>query len=239
MSEEWTAECEELLKDWGEKSGCYRWLSAKSEKKYRRQHYAFSVPVIILSTLSGVASAGLSSYVNEDGQQTGQAVIGGVNIFAGILGTLQSFLKVSEIMEAHRIQGVAWSKLSRTISIELALDPVRRQNAHDFLKICRAEYDRLIESSPTIDDDVIAMFKKTFKTYKVSKPNICNGLDHISVYRTLGKDEPETDPVSVAETLGALAGRDSAFNIPTDPSQALASPTVATGTRPTGFQTEL
>ena len=207
MSEEWTEECEALLADWAEKAGCYRWLSSKSEKKYRRQYYAFSVPVIILSTLSGVASAGLSSYVPDSGQKTGQAFIGGVNIFAGILSTLQNFLKVSETMEAHRIQGVAWSKLSRTISIELALDAKRRQNAHDFLKICRAEYDRLIESSPTIDDDIIAVFKKNFKDYEVAKPNICNGLDKVSIYRfdddSKNDDEASPDPGSDAEALDA------------------------------------
>lgn len=183
-SEGWTDECEELLKEWSEKAGCYRWLSSKCEKKYKRQYYSFSIPVIILSTLTGVANAGLTSYVPEESQKTGQALIGGVNIFAGILGTLQNFLKVSEIMESHRIQGVAWSKLGRTISIELALDRKRRQNAHDFLKICRAEYDRLIESSPTIDDDIITQFKRNFKDYDVAKPNICNGLDRVSIYRT-------------------------------------------------------
>jgi hypothetical protein len=50
-----------------------------------------------------------------------QAIIGGVNLLAGVLGTLQSFLKVAETMESHRASGSAWSKLGRNISIELAL----------------------------------------------------------------------------------------------------------------------
>lgn len=58
-----------------------------------------------------------------------QAIIGGVNLLAGVLGTLQSFLKVAETMESHRASGVAWSKLGRNISIELALDPARRAPA--------------------------------------------------------------------------------------------------------------
>ena len=72
------------------------------------------------------------------------------------------------------------------IQIELALDRKRRKNAHDFLKISRAEYDRLIESSPSIDDDIIRSFKSTFKNYKeldISVPNICNGLDRVSIFR--------------------------------------------------------
>ena len=179
----WSEEVERLLKEWSEKSSCYRWLHTKSEKKYRLRYFSFSIPVIILSTLTGAANVGLSSYVPEHLQATGQAIIGGVNIFAGIISTLQNFLKVAETMEAHRISGVSWSKLGRNISIEMALDPARRTNCSDFLAMCRAEYDRLIEQSPLITDDIIKEFKKKFKNYDVSKPSITNGLDKCIVYK--------------------------------------------------------
>ena len=181
--ETWSLEVEKLLCEWSEKASCYRWLYNKSEKKYRRRYYLFSIPVIILSTLTGAVNVGLNTYVPESGQKNAQAIVGGVNIFAGILSTLQNFLKVAEIMESNRSAGVSWSKLGRNISIELAIDPSRRENCHDFLAICRAEYDRLIEQSPTIDDDVIDTFKKKFKTYKVCKPAITNGLDKCDIYK--------------------------------------------------------
>ena len=181
--EVWTCECEKLLAEWSEKASCYRWLHGRSEKKYRSRYYAFSIPVIILSTLTGAANVGMDSFVPDDAKSIASAIVGGVNIFAGILGTLQNFLKVAEIMESHRSSGVAWSKLGRNISIELAVDPKRRQNAHDFLKLSRAEYDRLIEQSPVIDDDIIGTFKKKFTSYDVSKPNICNGLDKCNIYQ--------------------------------------------------------
>ena len=179
----WTTECEILLAEWSEKATCYRWLHNSSEKKYRLRYYMFSIPVIILSTLTGAANVGLSSYVPEKSQSTAQAIVGSVNIFAGILSTLQNFLKVAELMESHRSAGVSWSKLGRNISIELAIDPDRRQNCHDFLSICRAEYDRLIEQSPLITDDIINTFKKKFKEYKTSKPAITNGLDKCVIYK--------------------------------------------------------
>ena len=180
--EVWSTEIELLLAEWSEKSTCYRWLHSRSEKKYRKRYYSFSIPVIILSTLAGVANAGLATYVPESGHKTGQAIIGGVNIFAGILSTLQNFLKVAEVMESHRSCSVSWSKLGRAISIELAMDPKRRQNCHDFLKVCRAEYDRLIEQSPIITDDIIKVFKRKFKAYDVAKPPICNGLDKCVIF---------------------------------------------------------
>lgn len=181
--ESWTNECEQLLASWSEKASCYRWLHGRSEKKYRSRYYAFSIPVIILSTLTGAANVGMDSFVPAETKSLVSAIVGGVNIFAGILGTLQNFLKVAETMEAHRLSGVSWSKLGRNISIELALDDKRRTPAHDFLKICRAEYDRLIEQSPVIDDDIISSFRKKFKIYKVSKPSICNGLDECNIYK--------------------------------------------------------
>jgi hypothetical protein len=183
MTTRWNEECEELLAEWSEKASCYRWLHGRSEKKYKKQYYMFSIPVIILSTLTGAANVGMDSFVPTEKKAIAGAVVGGVNIFAGILSTLQNFLKVAELMESHRSSGVAWSKLGRNIAIELALDHKRRGIQNDFLKIARAEFDRLIESSPMIDDDIIRQFQNKFNNYKISIPSICNGLDKCEIYR--------------------------------------------------------
>ena len=184
--DDWSDEIEELLSEWGEVSMCYAYLHNYSTRKYKKKYQHLQIPIIVLSTLTGVGNFAVDSYIPEDYQHGFTAVVGGLNIFCGILGTLSNFLKLSETMESHRIQGISWSKLGRQIQIELALDRKRRQNAHDFLKISRAEYDRLIESSPSIDDDIIRSFKSTFKNYKeldISVPNICNGLDRVSIFR--------------------------------------------------------
>ena len=198
----WSEEVELLLKSWSEKATCFRWLHARCEKKFRSRYYSFSIPVIILSTLTGAANVGLSSYIPEDNQSIAQAIVGGVNIFAGILGTLQNFLKVAEQMESHRASSVAWSKLGRAICIELALQPSRRSNCHDFLSIARAEYDRLIEQSPCISDDVIHTFKSRFKSYKISKPSITNGLDTCDIYKE------KVDDAVIKKEMKELSGEE-------------------------------
>ena len=199
----WSNEVEELLGEWAEKAGCFRWLHTRSEKKYKTRYYMFSIPVIILSTLTGTANFGMDSYVPESGQATATAIIGGFNILAGILSTLQNFLKVAENMEAHRAAGVAWSKLGRNISIELALDPKRRTKATDFLKLSRAEYDRLIEQSPMLDDDIVSQFRTKFEKYKlepkdktlISIPNICNGFEKCDIFRQEGNEVLKAKPL--------------------------------------------
>jgi hypothetical protein len=179
----WTDECEALLAEWSEKASCYRWLHGRCEKSYRTWYYCFSIPVIILSTLTGAANVGMDSFVPAESKSIASAIVGGVNIFAGIVSTLQNFLKVAELMEGHRIAGVSWGKLQRNIAIELALDPSRRVIQGDFLKLARAEYDRLIEAGPIIDDGIIKQFNSKFKNYEVSVPSICNGLDKCNIYK--------------------------------------------------------
>jgi hypothetical protein len=204
--DEWTDECETLLAEWSEKASCYRWLHGRCEKSYKKWYYCFSIPVIILSTLTGAANVGMDSFVPQESKSIASAIVGSVNIFAGIISTLQNFLKVAELMEGHRIAGVSWGKLQRNISIELALDPRRRVLQTDFLKLCRAEYDRLIEAGPLIDDGVIYQFNKKFNNYKVSKPSICNGLDKCNIYK-IDKDL-RMDPSEFTEGIEDIIEKD-------------------------------
>jgi hypothetical protein len=151
------------------------------------------IPIIVLSTLTGTANFA-DSYVPTGFKQGFSALVGSLNLFCGILGTLLSFLRYSEIYEGHRISALSWSKLGRTIQIELSLQDKKRKPCRDFLKVCRSEYDNLLESSPNIDIDIINMFNKKFegKYDNVRKPIICNGLKEIKAYQTSpGKPDVE------------------------------------------------
>ena len=112
----WTIEQERLLAEWAEKAKCFRWLHNRSEKSYRSKNYAFTIPVIILSTLTGTANFAMDSFVPDESKPLAMATVGSVNIFAGILSTLQNFLRYAELMESHRLCEVQWSKFGRNIA---------------------------------------------------------------------------------------------------------------------------
>lgn len=194
--EEWSDEIEELLSEWGEISMCYAYLHNFSHRKYKKKHHHIQIPIIVLSTLTGVGNFAVDSYIPEGFKQGFTAGVGTLNIFCGILGTLASFLRYSETMEGHRISALAWSKLSRSIEIELSLHDKKRKPCRDFLKVCRAEYDNLLESSPSVDIDIITMFNKKFndKYPNVRKPIVCNGLKEIKPYKTHTEPEKEKEP---------------------------------------------
>ena len=193
----WSPEIESLLSEWSEVSQCYAYLHNFSTRKYKKKYHHLQIPIIILSTLTGTANFATDSYVPEDYQHGFSAGVGTLNIACGILGTLLAFLKYAEIYEGHRISALAWSKLSRAIEIELSLQKRKRKPCRDFLKICRSEYDNLLESSPNVDLDIINMFNKKFdKKYpNVRRPIICNGLKEIKVYnQDIENPEPEPEP---------------------------------------------
>ena len=182
----WTREQEVLMAQWADVASCYRWLHDKAEKKYNLLNLKISIPVIILSTLTGAANFAVGSFIPPDDtrmQNYVSAGLGGLSIFAGILTTLGNFFQYAQKSESNRVAGIAWGKFQRLLAVELAINPHDRIEAMDFLKICRGELDRMIEQSPQIPDDVIAEFEKEFKHIPNLKvPDICHGIEHTTVF---------------------------------------------------------
>jgi hypothetical protein len=160
-------------------------LHDRTEKKLSSKNNLITIPVIILSTITGTASVGLTGLVGDipNGQKYGQVAIGMVSLFTGILTTLGNFFRYAQNSEAHRVAAVSWSKFNRLISVELAQKPDDRMDSLDFINICRQDLDRLIEQSPQIPDDVIDKFGREFDEQEdLSKPDICNNIEHTSVF---------------------------------------------------------
>ncbi len=182
----WTKPQEELMAAWADIAACYRWMHDKSEKRFSHLNLSMSIPIIILSTLTGTANFGIDSIVGDNPAHKKYAsfAIGSASLIAGILGTLGNFLRFAQFQESHRVASVAWGKFQRLVAVELALHPNDRADCMDFLKLCRAELDRLIEQSPAIPPGVVTAFEKKFgKMEEIEKPEICGDIDHTKVYR--------------------------------------------------------
>jgi hypothetical protein len=182
----WSREQEELMAKWADIASCYRWMHDRAEKSFYKKNLSITIPVIVLSTLTGTANFGLSSIFgsDQDGQKMASFAIGGVSIIAGVLTTLGNFLRYAQLNEAHRVSGIAWGKFQRQIAVELSLHPNDRLDSMDFIKICRTELDRLIEQSPVIPDSIIAEFQEIFgDNDALEKPEIVGDIDHTTIFR--------------------------------------------------------
>jgi hypothetical protein len=182
----WTREQEELMAGWSDIAACYRWMHDRCEKIMARSNKCITTPVIILSTLTGSANFIVSSLTGDNVEmgKMAQIAIGGVSIFTAILQTLGNDYRFAQQSEAHRVASIAWGKFQRQLAVELALHPKERIDCMDFLKLCRAELDRLIEQSPPIPDKVIYAFEEEFKSIPdLKKPDIAHGMDHTRVFK--------------------------------------------------------
>jgi len=168
----WHRQQELILKKWGESSSCLRYMHYKAYQKYKKMSFRFTLPIIIISTITGTANFAQESFP-EDWIHYVPLVIGGFNIFGGILTTILQFMKVNELMEAHRVSSISYGKLYRNIFLELNLPPSNR--THDgmsMLDVCKTEYDRLIEQSPPIPGDIQQDFEYNFPDAEFTKPDI-------------------------------------------------------------------
>ena len=181
----WHSQQEEILKMWGEASACYRFMNYQAYLNYKKMSFRFTLPIIVISTVTGTANFAQGTFPSV-AQPYVPSVIGAFNLFAAIITTIMQFLKVNELMECHRVSSVQYGKLSRMIRLELALPLFERSmDGSDMVEQCRAEFDRLIEQSPSIPGYIIRQFEAEFPGEAgFSKPEIMN-IVPISAYRVI------------------------------------------------------
>ena len=152
----WKDEQEQILKKWGDKALCFKMMHERAYKRYWCLNAWFNIPVIIISTLTGTGN--FASGTLGSNATTFLFALGALNIGSGIIATIASYTGVAQKLEAHRFSSIHWDKFARKIQIELAKARVDRTKAKDFIKLAADEYDRLIEMSPILPNDIIRWF---------------------------------------------------------------------------------
>ena len=196
----WTKEHEDILIEWADKAMCYRWLHSKANAMFSSLNAWYTIPVIVISTLTGTANFA-QERVPLGFQNYFVMIVGGFNILAGIISTIQQFLKITQLNEAHRVSGIAWDKFYRNVKIELAKHPTERMPVSQMIKMCKEEFDRLMETSPVIPDKIVQTFKISFEKAsnfdKIVKPEICDVLISTDKYRNPWANEENKTKKSV------------------------------------------
>ena len=162
----WKKTDENLLEEWADHGKSFRWMHEQARLKFWKKNIQFQVPVIILSTLTGAANFA-QERVAPEYQGYYAITVGFFNIIAGIIATIQTFLKVSESLEGHRVASVAWGKYYHNVKTELQKEPEDREDVVDFMKYAKMEYEKLVEQSPPIPPAIVDRLKSNVNKSEV------------------------------------------------------------------------
>ena len=178
----WKEEEEDLLKRWADKSQCYQWMHSKSREIYQKKNAWYTIPVIIISTVTGTANFAQERF-SESQRPYANMTIGALSIIAGIITTISQFLKVSELNEGHRVASLSWGKFYRELNTQLIKHPLDRKDPEQFMEYCKEEYNRLVEISPPMPKKIIETFKSKFKNKdELSKPEIGDFIEATKIF---------------------------------------------------------
>ena len=178
----WKSEEEIILKQWADKAQCYQWMHSKCRDIYQNKNAWFTIPVIIISTVTGTANFAQDRFPDKYKEYM-VMTIGTLSIIAGIITTIYQFLKISELNEGHRAATISWGKFYNTLKTTVARHPLDRLPPSELINIYQDEYERLIEISPDILPKIIKKFNSVFKkNIDLVKPEICSKLDTTQIY---------------------------------------------------------
>ena len=180
---EWCEKQEKLLIKWADKAAGYRWLHNHARLFYKRQNDWLAYPSIVIASLTGVGGFAVLNPSGSEDLSTEtktnimiiQYFFAFLNVLGGILTSISKFSQSLSLSEAHSAQCVQWSKLYRSIDMELSLDIRHRDNVVEFIMKCRNDYDKLLDDSPDIPAITIQAWLAQFPD-KENKPDVCNGL---------------------------------------------------------------
>jgi hypothetical protein len=159
-----------LLIKWMEQSKVYRVLHASAANDFASSDSYYKVPAIIITALSAGLAFSVQVFPHEVDLYI-PVLVGMLNLVAGVFTSICSFKRLPELAEANRIAAIQFSKLHRKITEKLTISD-KEEDINEFTAGIREDMDSLIESGPSIPENVIRAFMRKNGDTKLSLPTI-------------------------------------------------------------------
>lgn len=151
----WNDTQKKFMKQMIDRAKCYIWLYDRSFRLYKTLWLLHMIPVLIITTFSGVANLGQLGFADSSLIESQRAriiypiVLGMLNIVAAILTSLVQFFKIAEQKEAHRRAGKDWQQFSTDMEIIFFAEFQVSVRNRKFEKMI-TRYKQLLDKSPSI-----------------------------------------------------------------------------------------
>lgn len=150
---QWLPEEEEYLRILHRRCHRLGLVYKKIHIKYKQTQNKFRLPAILLSSISGVVSFGQTVFP-EEAQRWVSISVGGVNIFIAIINTVESYMKIGEMVTKSITSYAVLHKLADDIFCEISIPTKDRETSGiAFLRDCYTRYQQIMDSAPLIEDE--------------------------------------------------------------------------------------
>ena len=141
----WSSDIETILENISHNCGlCSEYHKAKYEKLIQELKW-YKLPVIILSSLNGLASVTLSSYME---QQVVSLVTAVISLLVGTISSIELYLSIQRRSDSELLSYKSYYTLALKINTTLKLKPEHRHTDGDtFLQTCIGEYESLFNGA--------------------------------------------------------------------------------------------
>jgi len=174
----WTEAKENVLKGYAEECQCMYITYTKEYVKYRSLGYFFTIPSIIISTVTGL----LAFDASFNSSSNGPFVIGGLNIFVAVVGTIYKVLKYGDLESQFKFLAGEHLKLYAEIQAMLVKSPEERENSLEFVRKIENRRLQLIDDAPVISDQTRSNFKRKYKNQVPELPVLLEKINKIKIY---------------------------------------------------------
>jgi hypothetical protein len=146
---EMSSSLEYMLRRSGEECEAWSKLHLMAHKKFKHRETMFNLPIITITAFIGFVS-GLNvnyEYIH--------IILGGMSLYASLLKSYFSYLKISQKSENHRIAYIQYGQIANEIRVEMALEPTIRKPSDMLIDLIRIKMKNLNEVSEIIDSSII------------------------------------------------------------------------------------
>ena len=204
----WSDEKEDLLKLYAEESECMYITYTKEYKSYKMFGYGFTIPSIIISTITGL----LSFDSNFNNSSDGPFIIGSLNILVAVLSTIYKVLKYAELEAQFRFLSIEHLKLYSEIQSTLAKAPLERDNAVEYVRKIEARRLQMLDDAPVITKKTENMFLQKYRDQNIQIPLLLNKINKIRIYGRKYEDDIKEEldnekPSLLRRTLTLFRGK--------------------------------
>jgi hypothetical protein len=129
---------------------------------YKFYNYMIAIPAILLTTISGAGSLGISSEHNDVALSY---VMGSLSLTAGAMFSIHRYMNIPELQHLHDFYGDEFLKLRNNIRLHLVItddeDNKTFSSLVEFSKHIKTILDNCIDKSPSLPPMVVGLKKKS------------------------------------------------------------------------------